>query len=602
MKKKLLLIAAMVAVLSCLFAITAFAENKIIKLDTLPTLDEIHANREAYVSHLDDFDTSEYKERDPNSVVVMSDLQSPPTYYVFPSFYVLERTSHSPSVEKLNEYVANADSSAFATYAATGSRGGNKHIIRLELPTYVTILDGWNKFEGATNLKEVYFPTKVVIDEETGEEKIVTCVTTVTGQNTFTGCSNLETVGNFDKLPLGIYNNGAFSGCYPLTGIKLHEGITSIPSGMFSDCTALNNLVFPEGLVSIGSSAFQNCNAMTEVILPNSVVSIGKKTFAYMDNLVTINFGEGLSTLTSSDHNLELLDGCPNLKYVYMPACFATEVQNSGHGILRTGTNVTIFFTGTIEQAQAIKDKLPESSNPLIWKAEFIEYDESIDYTTYAETLGKTILVYNYNKCLAFYDGDHTEGENLNGCQFGCGRNCGLFAIREDAEHERVITALFGENGYFSASTITDQCAVCATKIRESALDALFISKGISAKSFGTDIGLVQGYGLNREAIEAYKTYVTDFDFGILACANASGEEITPVPGENGVIDISFDNMASDYIEVKLTGIPADKYDTHIVFCIYACEGGKLFYLDDGKTLGSVAGVSYSDYVEAPEV
>jgi len=94
MKKKILLITAMVAVLACIFAISVFAENKIIKLDTCPTLEDIHANRDAYVSHLDAFDGNSYGELDSESVVVLSDLQDPPTYYVYPSYYYIQNTKN----------------------------------------------------------------------------------------------------------------------------------------------------------------------------------------------------------------------------------------------------------------------------------------------------------------------------------------------------------------------------------------------------------------------------------------------------------------------------------------------------------------------------
>ena len=64
MKKRLFLVALMVAIFACLFTLAVSAENKIIKLDTLPTLEQIHANRDQYVSHLDDFDKDSLGEID----------------------------------------------------------------------------------------------------------------------------------------------------------------------------------------------------------------------------------------------------------------------------------------------------------------------------------------------------------------------------------------------------------------------------------------------------------------------------------------------------------------------------------------------------------
>ncbi len=577
MKKKILLIASMIAVVACLFAISVSAENKIIKLDKCPTLEEIHANRDAYVSHLDNFDTSSYKEKDGESVVVMSDLQTPPTYYVFPAFYILEKTSHNPSVTKLNEYIAAADTSAFSSYAATGGRGGNNHIIRLEMPTYVTLIDAWNKFEGAKNLKEVYFPTKVVVDSETGEEKVVTCVTTISGQNTFTGCNSLETVHNFDKLPLGIYNSGAFSGCYPLTGIQLHKGITSIPNGMFQECRALNNLVFPDGITSIGPNAFENCNAMTEVILPNSVVSIGKKTFAYMDNLETISFGAGLSKLTSSDHNLELLDGCPKLKYVYMPSCFATEVQNTGNGILRTGTNVTIFFTGTFEQAEAIKAKLPANGNPLIANAEFMAYNPDINYfenaegVNYAQTYGKTILVYNYSACEAFYNGAHDVAEN--------------FTIEYSGEQ------------FLSNAIKSKACSKCIFKVDRQDLAPLFECLGYSTFVDGS---IMQGYKLNKNELPAYEDVIGKVEYGVVAAADLRAEEERAEGADVFLLEKNLSQKLSssphDYFEIKLSGITEELEENYFFLCAYLKFGEDCYYISNGACGKTATSVTFKQY------
>ena len=126
-------------------------------------------------------------------------------------------------------------------------------------------------------------------------------------------------------------------------------------------------------------------------------------------------------------------------------------------------------------------------------------------------------------------------------------------------------------------------------------IDALFMSKGVSAKTFGADIGLVQGYEINRGAIEAYKAYADNFNFGVLAYANMGGTEVAPKPDDEKVINIVFDNMANDYLEVKVVGIPADYLDAPIVFCVYVTDGDGFYYLDNGNTTETIVGTSYND-------
>ena len=98
---------------------------------------------------------------------------------------------------------------------------------------------------------------------------------------------------------------------------------------------------------------------------------------------------------------------------------------------------------------------------------------------------------------------------------------------------------------------------------------------------------------VNRAAILEYRKYAPDFDFGVLAYANIGGTAVAPKPGDDRVVDVVFDNMSNDYIEVKVVGIPEEFSGTAVVFCIYATEGGKLYYLDNGTTSQTVVGVSY---------
>ena len=213
MKRKLILLAVMVAMLLCVFAVSVSAANNIIKLDTEPTLEQIHANPTAYISRLDEFENGEsyanYRDTDANSVVVMFDKAEIPTYYVFPTYYLIRSSYYSIAggVTKLNETIAAVDASAFASYTSAGGTWGNgecDYVVRVEVPKYVTQLHGQYKFEGSENVKEVHFPVHQVTDPETGLEKTVAYITSVSGQNLFSSCSKLEYIHNSEYLPVGI--------------------------------------------------------------------------------------------------------------------------------------------------------------------------------------------------------------------------------------------------------------------------------------------------------------------------------------------------------------------------------------------------------------
>ena len=261
MKKKLLFLAIMVIALMSVLAITVSAENNIIKLSELPTLEQIHANPSAYVSHIDEFDKDDYKtyrDKDSSSVIVFSDLAATPTYYVYPAYYLV-RSSYwnvSGNITTFNSAIEAADSTAFASYTSEGGNWMNgecDYIIRLEMPKYVTNIAGQYKFQGCANIKEIYFPTHIVEDTETGELKEVAYVTSVSGQNLFGGCEKLEVIHNVGKLPAGIVvgNNDGFAGCKSLREFEFPEGVTSIAGGLFNGCNALGNVEIPYGVTSI---------------------------------------------------------------------------------------------------------------------------------------------------------------------------------------------------------------------------------------------------------------------------------------------------------------------------------------------------------------
>ena len=559
MKKKILLIASMIAVVACLFAISVSAENKIIKLNTCPTLEEIHANRDAYVSHLDAFDGDSLGEQDSQSVVVLSDLAETPTYYVFPSYYYMRTTNNTVwgYLTKLNEAIAAADSTAFANYSGIGdgwSAGGCKHLIRYEVPTYVTSITGKSKFEGDANLLEVYFPTHIITDEETGEEKEVAYVTSISGQNLFSSCAKLEYVHNSEFLPAGLVvgNQDGFAGCKSLKEIKI-----------------------PSTATSIGLRCFNGCESLKEVVLPNSVTTVLKGAFANCYALEKFVFGAGFKTFSRVNADYETLQGCTNLKYVYFPATFADSIEakaNDYKSIFSDCKNkVTFFVTADQSKAQEIFDKFDATnSNPAIEKAKLVAFDPNVDYTTYAETLGYNIIVYNYSACEAFYNGEHDVAENYTLEYVG----------------ERLL----------SAAVKSKACSKCIFKVDRTDLAPLFESLGYSSYVDGT---ITQGYKMNSDLLGDYEDVLGDITYGVIAAADKRADD----EREGGVDIFSLEKYLShdlgkspyDHFDIKIGGITEEYINTYLFFCAYVKIGEEIYYINNGKCDVTATSKSYSE-------
>jgi len=565
MKKKILLFSLMVAILVCAFAICVSAEDNIIKLDKLPTLDEIHANREAYVSTIDALETfadgkTNYKELDPDSVVVLSDLAETPTYYVYPCYYFIRSSYYSVAgnLSNFNGAIAAADETAFAGYTATGGSWGNgdcDYVIRLEFPKYVTQIAGQYKFEGSANIKEIYFPVYTTIDEETGLEKTVPYCNTISGQNLFGNCPKLEVMHNQRYLPKELFqgNNAGFSGCRSLKEIYIPEGVTSLTQGFF-----------------------QNCSSLKEIILPNSLVSVGKAAFSGCTSLETFSFGAGFRALARVNNDYETLNGCSSLKYVYMPVGFLTAIQGAKandykHIFNNLGSaKVTFFFTGTEEEAAQIKELMASTNNnPNLGNAIIEKYNEQTDYTNYGAIKDSNVIVYGYNLCDAFYGSDHDEKAPYNA---------------------------FKGDKYITDYCTFEESSRCPKIIETKLNGPLFTSKGYSK----SDDAFMFDMKVDFEAMAEYEALGgTAPSYGLVVSANATINELIGLDGEvtdTSVLKVNFNEGIYNNVQVRLNNITTDiskAIKVHV--CAYIIDGESVAYVGEGKATTTSTMICYND-------
>ena len=173
----------------------------------------------------------------------------------------------------------------------------------------------------------------------------------VIGVYAFSGCFKLTDISLHDDIteiknyafretaiksltiPKGVteISHGAFSGCRSLSEIALHDGVTRICDYAFDSCYALESIVIPDSVKGIGGSAFCSCIRLKSVDLGCGVEEIGNHAFGSCDSLVTINIPDSVTTIISyafSDcENLEdvnigagassidtsAFDGCPKV-------------------------------------------------------------------------------------------------------------------------------------------------------------------------------------------------------------------------------------------------------------------------------------------------
>ena len=72
-----------------------------------------------------------------------------------------------------------------------------------------------------------------------------------------------------------------FGGCTGLTGVTLHEGLTTIASSAFTGCSKLAAMEIPNSVTSIGGNAFYSCTKLTSVTFKDDsqLTTIGNGAF-----------------------------------------------------------------------------------------------------------------------------------------------------------------------------------------------------------------------------------------------------------------------------------------------------------------------------------
>lgn len=354
----------------------------------------------------------------------------------------------------------------------------------------------------------------------------------------------------------GLDNGGGYTGV--VAGIHPPGRALGVHS---QDCTRLTTVEFAKNSVmtTMQGYVFATCNAVKSITLPNSVTTVHGRAFQGMKGLEYANLGANVRYLTkpsSGEQHFSLFYECTNLKTVVIPGTLLPEnVDANGWGLqvgFPSGTP-TIIYTGTLENLLAIQ-------------AKFKKYGDNGAFTGATVENGRLVIA---DHCETFYGGHAFAGEDRVSVQ-----------------------------SYLEAITVGDYCKQCKKATVKETINPIFTWIGYSACTYGEGLSMTQGYRIDNEAAAAFLEYVPDFDFGIIATVNKSGEAIAPKLGDAGVLTGEFVKDANNYLDIKIKGIPTGHEDTLIVFCAYVIADGEIYYIDNEASGSSVLGVSYNDVLK----
>lgn len=464
---------------------------------------------------------------------------------------------------------------------------GCSSLVSVKLPSDMTSIPkesfyNCTSFKGIENWDEIKNNVKSVGDYAFSKCNSLVSIDlpslTSIGNQAFSYCATLETVdltgSSFVKL------NAAFRNCPMLDGIVLPETVDGISQDGFHGCSSLTYFKVPRDATYIGNYAFNGCSkletfdmsgavnlkstgsntfnssAITELVFPEGFESFGgfgsasKLTYVYFPNSTTSIGGIQFAKIPS--YTIPL--GVTVLKSKTLDYC-GTSTVTIHKGVTEVSSQAfygmsvtTIIYTGSENDAvvEQIKVAAP--------KANIIYADQCETYFgTHAWSGNATMQEVDYFKGVFFAD--------------TCTRNgCGVNAI----DDSKTIGAMFVDYGYSAT---------------ENAINGAY--------------SVSQFYGINRVAIEQYRAYRPDFEFGIVVAVYADPfGTIASDPTLSDKVYVAGEKFLNfDYVSVRIGGISDANMDKALTFCIYVNDNNDVSYLDGGETVDSVTMKSHRDIV-----
>ncbi|MBQ4510774.1 MAG: leucine-rich repeat protein, partial [Clostridia bacterium] len=521
MKKKILLFAIIMAMLVCVFAISASADN-IVKSSSdefgeLTIFDEAIGN--TGISQLKD-----------DGTIARTVLFDGTNYYTVPTTYILTESPKNQS-GKVGEML-------YLSFGELGTKLGasfNKNsIIRFEFPSDIAFICRSNEnLSGCANVVEIIVNNGLRFWENSDQMKVFTNCKKLKSIDVsgmimeypkatfamFEYCESLEYV----KLPdsyktadgfITYTTDHMFSCCKKLAKIENYEGFfegnTKLSYKTFYNCELLHNIELWDGLQTIEGRAFGNCKSITSVVIPDSVTVIGttETVFESCINLKKIVLPKKVSL------GSYCFEKCTGLTDVWMPtesSTFSQQVFGQCGGDL----NVTFHFatassTITISNSNNNKDPFISAINK--------DGDSRIVYNVPLST-----------KCIVFLGGHKLDLDKSNPCAGICG-GCGEATLAENPVHNYVTTIVY-EN-YLAKGVKTqvcqnEGCAHNATPYVTDANPIITEFKGFSV-SEKCD-GITFGYSFDKDAIAEFEAVNGKIELGFLVAAKALLGENAPL-------------------------------------------------------------------------
>ena len=342
------------------------------------------------------------------------------------------------------------------------------------------------------------------------------------GDYCFNQCTNLKYV-NLEELTnltlIGVDKGGAFNNCSRLfvgQALDLRD-------------TVLKKIRGADNFYKVG---------FVDIKLPNTVIELGSGTFK-SSKLQNAVFPESLTAIPADTYS-----GCVSLSTVYLSSELTTIGNNAFNGCTALET---ICFVGT--EDDFVNLNVGATGNSQFTKAK---------------------VVYNYNYCEAYKDGNHTVTTNTSACVGTC--DVCEKSVVNHVNGNTAITVTY--TSYLSVGTKTTACKNEGCTYSETAESPkLFTCLGYSAPSYGSG-GIAIGFAVNNKAIAEYEEVTgKTLKYGVFAVLK-DRLGTNDVFGENGaaasgVINAEISRRDFAAFELKIIGFADEQKDTKLAMGAY---------------------------------
>ena len=426
---------------------------------------------------------------------------------------------------------------------------------------------------------------------------------------------------NFEKLDVDAFNGWLFGNkngcCLQLRGIVLPSTLKGIGQEGFTNTRLVQiwNLENTQ-LFYLNACNFASASTLTQEAT-NGVLKLPQTLMRPLEvqgsQITTYIMNPNFVWAELNQQWNQYFRSCKKLQTIICPS--QVNIGFGNEAFRDTPSQYIVFVTGTQTDAENLLANTNDSHNGGFKASKIISYETYLaDQATYDNATNQAYIVYGYNYCDAFYDGEHTENDNP--CVVYCDR-CDDYdgQMKKNPAHNYVNSIAY--TNYLAKGIKTQKCQSegCVHNITPNTVEVnpiISSFKGFSTKEVGD--GLTFGYTLNLEAIEEYEAVnSTTLEFGFVVAVQAFLGDNAPLDKDgnaasNNVIKASITSEDHTYTgaDFRLTsaswdgtaninGVETALKDIKFYMAGYIIDGASVIYINDGATGNSADAYSYRD-------